>query len=52
MFVVPPADAAHWGAGLPGSPIFASPSPEDRMTVLLVPIPKWSDGTLASMDAH
>jgi hypothetical protein len=45
MFFVPQTDAGTWGADLPGSPILASSDPEDRLTVLLIPVAKWSDGT-------
>ncbi len=45
MFFVPQTDAVSWGAGLPGSPILAASDPEDRMTVFLIPVGKWSDGT-------
>jgi hypothetical protein len=45
MFFVPQTEAAAWGANFPGSPILASVNPEDRMTVFLVPVAKWSDGT-------
>ena len=45
MFFVPLADSKMWGAGLAGSPILAAPDAEDRMTVFLIPVGKWSDGT-------
>jgi len=45
MFFVPFTDTKNWGANLPGSPIFASPDPEDRLTTFYVPVAKWSDGT-------
>jgi len=45
MFFVPQTDALIRGADLPGSPILAANDPEDRLTVLLVPVAKWSDGT-------
>ena len=48
MFFVPLTDAKVWGAGLPGSPIFAGEDTPDRLTVFLVPISKWSDGTADS----
>jgi hypothetical protein len=47
MFFVPQTDAATWGADLPGSPILASADTLDRMTVFLVPVGQWSDGTAA-----
>jgi hypothetical protein len=48
MFFVQLADVKVWGAGLPGSPIFAGEDTPDRLTVFLVPISKWSDGTFRS----
>jgi hypothetical protein len=45
MFFVPLADAATWGADLPGSPIMAMNDTQDRLTVFLIPLAKWSDGT-------
>jgi len=45
MFFVPPMEAATWGADLPGSPILAAADPQDRLTVFLIPVAKWSDGT-------
>lgn len=47
MFFVPLMEAKAWGAGLPGSPILASEDTQDRLTVFLVPVGKWSDGTVA-----
>jgi hypothetical protein len=34
-----------WGANQPESPIFAGKEPANRVTVFLVPVGKWSDGT-------
>jgi hypothetical protein len=45
MFFVPHMNADAWGADLPGSPIIAGEEVPNRMTVFLVPITKWSDGT-------
>jgi hypothetical protein len=45
MFFVPLADGKVWGAGVAGSPILEAPDAEDRMTVFLIPVGKWSDGT-------
>jgi hypothetical protein len=47
MFFVPPTEPATWGADLPGSPIIGVPDPQGRMTVFLVPVGHWSDGTAA-----
>jgi hypothetical protein len=47
MFFVPRTTPNSWGANLPGSPIVAGDGPEDRMTIFLVPVGHWSDGTAA-----
>jgi hypothetical protein len=52
MFFVPQTDDLTWGANLPGSPILATKDAEDRMTVLLIPVAKWSDGTADSTHEH
>jgi hypothetical protein len=45
MFFAPLTDSAAWGANLPGSPILGSGATEDGLTVFVVPVTKWSDGT-------
>ena len=45
MFFVPQTDGVTWGADLPGSPILRLNDTPDRLTVFLVPVAKWSDGT-------
>jgi len=45
MFYLPLTDPAASGAGLPGAPLFAIKDDLGRMTVLLIPVAKWSDGT-------
>jgi hypothetical protein len=52
MFFLPRTDALTWGADLPGSPILAADDPEDRLTVFLIPVAKWSDGTADPPDEH
>src|SRR5580658_2269271 len=52
MFFIPETDPVTWGANLHGSPILASKASTDRLTVFLVPVAKWSDGTAAPMDDH
>ncbi len=52
MFFAPRTEAATWGANLPGSPILFTDDPDDRMTVFLIPVAKWSDGTDAPTDMH
>ncbi|MGA3035099.1 MAG: hypothetical protein ABSD70_17570 [Terracidiphilus sp.] len=46
MFFVPLAAAAAWGANLDGSPVMAADAPQDRMSIFMIPVPRWSDGTL------
>jgi hypothetical protein len=55
MFYVRQTDGMAWGADLPGSPVMLSPqfqgAPEP-VTVFMIPVPKWSDGTAAPMDTN
>ena len=48
MFFFPLTDPQTWGASLPGSPMIGAKSEEDRLTVFLLPVGKWSDGSPAS----
>jgi hypothetical protein len=52
MFFVPQTDTATWGANLPGSPILGITDNLDRLTLFLIPVGKWSDGTAAPMNQH
>jgi hypothetical protein len=52
MFFVPLTEPAAWGAGLAGSPVIAFKDTQERLTVFLIPVAKWSDGTAAPMDEH
>jgi hypothetical protein len=52
MFLVPGDAEKSWGANLPGSPIIAANDPEERATIFMVVVGKWSDGTLAVPIAH
>jgi hypothetical protein len=48
-------DGAGWGENLPGSPIIRLPEPKDSpepVRTYIIPMPTWSDGTPASMEAH
>ncbi len=47
MFFAPGEAAKSWGANLPGSPVLASNDPQERATVFMVLVGKWSDGTPA-----
>jgi hypothetical protein len=45
MFFYSKSEPAAWGAGLPGSPIFAFDDKWEHLTTFLVPVRVWSDGT-------
>ncbi len=53
MFFAPQTDSKAWGADLPGSPIITFQNREERLTVFLIPVGRWSDGTPApSHEGH
>jgi hypothetical protein len=52
MFFVAGDAAKSWGADLPGSPVMAANDPEERATILMVWVGKWSDGTPGPPMAH
>src|SRR6516165_2444473 len=45
MFFVSQTEPAAWGAGVQGSPILAFNDTWEGLTVFLVPVRQWSDGT-------
>jgi hypothetical protein len=45
MFFVPLDQGKTWGANLDGSPVLASDDTADRLTIFMVPVARWSDGT-------
>jgi len=47
MFFLPLIDPAAWGAGSSGSPVIGVKVTEDRLTLFLIPLGRWSDGTAA-----
>jgi hypothetical protein len=49
MFFIPRTPPESWGANLAGSPIVAGDDPEDRMTIFMIPVGHWSDGTAAPL---
>jgi hypothetical protein len=52
MFYFPRADGANWGADLPGAPPMLNPQFQhsaEALSVLMVPVKHWSDGTPAPM---
>jgi hypothetical protein len=46
MFFVPVAMSGTWGANLAGSPVISGEDPSDGLTILMVPVARWSDGTM------
>lgn len=52
MFLAPGDAERTWGANLPGSPVIAANDPEERATIFMVVVGKWSDGTPAPPMAH
>jgi len=45
MFFAPLTDPTAWGSGLPGSPILTFEDTPERLTVFLIPVGQWSDGS-------
>jgi hypothetical protein len=52
MFFAPLTEPAAWGADLPGSPVLSFKDTSSRLTVFLVPVAKWSDGTADPPHEH
>jgi hypothetical protein len=52
MFFVPLASAQTWGADLSDTPVAASEYPPDRLTIFMVLVPTWSDGSADSEHEH
>jgi hypothetical protein len=48
MFYMPQTDPKSWGAGLPKSPIIGNNFPDEHLTIFLIPVGRWSDGSLAA----
>ena len=49
MFFLPTTDAASWGANLDGSQVFAAQGNPEPVTIFMVPVTTWSDGTMVAM---
>jgi hypothetical protein len=45
MFYVPLAMSKTWGANLASSPILSGDDVSDRLTIFMIPVARWSDGT-------
>lgn len=52
MFFLSDTDPKSWGAGLPDSPILGFHFPEEHLTVFLIPVSRWSDGTHVVLKEH
>ncbi|MGC1424289.1 MAG: hypothetical protein WA815_18185 [Terracidiphilus sp.] len=52
MFFVSGDAEKSWGANVQGSPIIAANDPEERVTIMMVPVWNWSDGTPGPSLAH
>jgi hypothetical protein len=52
MFFAPSTKPEAWGANLDNSPIVAVQDAEDRITIFMVPLSRWSDGTPDSNTQH
>jgi hypothetical protein len=52
MFLVPGDAEKSWGANLAGSPVIAANDPEERVTIFMVWVGQWSDGTPAPPIVH
>jgi len=50
MYFAPPGAEKSWGANLPGSPVIAADDPQERTTIMMVVVHKWSDGTPAPLE--
>ncbi len=49
MFWVERTEPKDWGAGMPGSPVIAAEEIPHRLTIFMIHVGKWSDGT---QDVH
>jgi len=47
MFFYSDVDPAIWGANLRGSPVIAIADPLEHLTQFVIPVERWSDGTIA-----
>jgi hypothetical protein len=52
MFFVTGDAGKSWGADQPGSPVIAANDPEERVTIFLVSVGQWSDGTPGPPTVH
>ena len=48
MFYMPETDLKSWGVGLPKSPVIGFNFPDEHLTIFLIPVGRWSDGSLSA----
>ncbi|HZQ41075.1 MAG TPA: hypothetical protein VFA87_09780 [Rhizomicrobium sp.] len=48
MLYMPQTDTKAWGAGLPKSPIIGNSYPDEHLTIFLIPVGRWSDGSVST----
>lgn len=52
MFFAPLTQPSAWGADVSGSPILSAKDTLDRLTIFMIPVGHWSDGTPDREDTH
>ena len=52
MFYMPQTDLKSWGVGAAKSPVIGYNFPDERLTIFLIPIGRWSDGTPSMGDMN
>ncbi len=52
MFFLPLSETGTWGPNADDTPILEDDDVADRMIVIMIPVPTWSDGSSDSPAAH
>ncbi len=52
MFFVAGDAGKSWGADAPGSPLLSTYVPQARVTIFMMTVPHWSDGTPDTIEGH
>ena len=50
MLYMPETDLKSWGAGLPKSPVIGNNFADEHLTIILIPVGRWSDGSASPGD--
>ena len=48
MLFLPQTDPLEWGAGMDGTQVYAFQDPEEHLTIILITVSRWSDGSVAA----